>query len=425
MGVLSTRNVISLRDLVRSFRKGDLLIFGYTHSGYRDLFFELAREGTPPNIDIFMLTLRFGKQSFIPLHKLCEELQMRFMIPQPIPEFSTKVAERKIHVTPLTLFQVASFLEEVVEQRRTILFCEVAPPDEDGYCSMGFSAPYPPTIFNKCAMVVGIINPKMPKTFGDTMVKTSSIHYFLDFSIESLPFFDQPRVSEATRRVGKLASDLVEDGSTIEVGIGGVADSVIASLEGKANLAVHTGLLSQGFLSLIKKGVVAGKIVANVVGAYDQSFYQFVDNNPMIEIRNMSYVHNINVIASKPKFTAINTAIAVDLLGQATAESVNARQIAGAGGLPDFVRGSRLSKGGKSILVLESTHKERSRIIPALERGAITTISMYDADYVVTEYGVASLRGKSKEERAKELISVAHPEHQRWLTEEAKKLNLI
>ena len=272
-----------------------------------------------------------------------------------------------------------------------------------------------------------------PRVQGDGFVHIKDVDFILRHD-EPLLEYDEEADDEIARQIGKHVSRLIQDGDTIQVGLGSIPNAILSSLEGKRHLGVHTELLGDGLVNLMKKGVVdntqkqidRGKAVASFCMGKRKS-YEFIDDNCSVELRTIDYTNNPMVIAQHPNMVAINSALEVDLTGQATAESIGKTIYSGIGGQADFMRGAALSRNGKTILVLPSSAKgdTLSRIVPFLKEGTGFTLHRGDVQYVVTEYGIAYLKGKSLRERAMDLIAIAHPKFREGLIDEAKKANLI
>jgi RimJ/RimL family protein N-acetyltransferase len=282
-------------------------------------------------------------------------------------------------------------------------------------------------------MVVAQVNPRMPRVYGEGFLHLDKI----DFAViheEPLLEFEANVPDEIARRIGSYVARIVEDGDTIQAGYGSIPNAVLSALLRKKHLGVHTELFSDGIADLMRRGVIdnsqktvnRGKAVTSFCMGH-QSTYDFVNDNPAIEFRGIDYTNNPLVIASHEKMVAINSAMEIDLTGQATAESIGMTFYSGIGGQADFMRGAVLSKGGTSILALQATAEqgEVSRIVPFVKQGAGVTLNRGDIHYVVTEFGIAHLHGKNIRERAMALISIAHPRFRPWLIWQAKELNLI
>jgi acyl-CoA hydrolase/RimJ/RimL family protein N-acetyltransferase len=334
--------------------------------------------------------------------------------------------------TPIFLSQVPDLFN------RDLILLDVAlvqtsPPDRNGYLSLGVSVDITKMAVEKAALVIAQVNANMPRVHGDTFIHIEDVDYVLAFDEPLLEY--QPVISdELADQIGKYVARLVEDGDTIQVGYGSIPNAILANLEERKHLGVHTELVSDGIVNLIKKGVIdnsrktldRGKTVATFsMGSRDT--YEFLDDNPSIEFRTIDYTNNPLIISQQRNMVAINSALEIDLTGQASAESLGKVFYSGIGGQADFMRGAVLAPGGMSILALPSTAEqgEVSRILPMIREGAGVTLNRGDVHYVVTEYGIAYLHGKNVRERAMELIAIAHPDFRSWLIEEAKRNNII
>lgn len=310
-----------------------------------------------------------------------------------------------------------------------VALIQVTPPDAHGFCSFGVSVDYTKGAAECAKVVIAQVNEKMPRTFGDSLIHVSEIDYIVEAS-EQLLEINPPKITEIERAIGENCAKLVEDGSTLQLGIGAIPDAVLMFLKDKKDLGIHSEMISDGVLDLIEAGVITNKmksihkgkiIVTFLMGT--QKLYDFIDNNPMIEMYPVDYVNNPMVVAKNYKMVCINSCIQVDLMGQVCAESIGLRQFSGVGGQVDFGRGASMAEHGKSIIAMPSTaaHGKISRIVPILDEGAAVTTSRNDVHYIVTEYGIANLKGKSLKERARALISIAHPNFRAKLTEEWEK----
>jgi acyl-CoA hydrolase len=273
----------------------------------------------------------------------------------------------------------------------------------------------------------------MPRVHGETFIHVGEVDYLIEKD-EPLLEYGMTLSDEIAQRIGKYVARIVEDGDTIQAGYGSIPNAILANLKGKRHLGAHTELLTEGMVELIRAGVIdnsrkslnRGKTVAAFCMGKSAT-YEYIHDNPGMEFRPVDYTNNLLVISRQRNMVAINSCLQIDLTGQATAESIGKRFYSGIGGQTDFMRGAVLSPGGKTILVILSTAKDGSisRIVPFLYEGAGVTLGRSDVHYVVSEYGIAYLHGKSIRERAMELIAIAHPNFRPWLISEAKKLNLI
>ena len=314
-----------------------------------------------------------------------------------------------------------------------VALIQTSPPDRHGYMSLGVSVDMVKTATENASLVVAQVNANMPRVHGDGFIHIDDVDFIVPYDEPILEYVSEAD-DEIAQGIGKYVSRLVQDGDTIQVGYGGIPNAVMANLQNKKHLGVHSELLSDGIVTLMKKGVVdnsrksvnRGKtVVAFCMGRRET--YEYIHDNPAFEFRTIDYVNNPLVIAQHTNMTAINSALEIDLTGQTTSESIGKIFYSGIGGHADFMRGAVLSRGGKAILAVPSTAENGtvSRIVPFLKEGAGITLHRGDVHYVVTEYGIAYLLGKNIRERAMELIAIAHPSFRPWLIEEAKKRNLI
>ncbi|MFI5236685.1 MAG: acetyl-CoA hydrolase/transferase family protein [Ignavibacteriales bacterium] len=320
-----------------------------------------------------------------------------------------------------------------------VALINVSPPDEHGFCSFGVDVGTIKTAADKAKVIIAQINSEMPRSLGDSFIHINKIHHLVEHSesIQELPQVD-PNTSEEMLQIydaiGKNTAELIEDGSTLQMGIGAIPDSVMKYLKDRRNLGIHTEMFSDGIINLVEEGIIngeektihRGKIIAGFVLGTKRLF-KFIDNNPVIEFHPQEYVNDPFIIAQNKKMVAINSAIEIDITGQVCADSIGTRIFSGIGGQVDFIRGAAHSDGGKPIIALPSITKdgEVSRIVPMLNPGAGVVTSRGDVHYVITEYGVAHLFGKSLKERARELIKIAHPKFRDELTKYARETRHI
>ena len=292
------------------------------------------------------------------------------------------------------------------------------PPDKHGYVSLGVSVGgTKPAVLN-AKMVIAQVNDQMPRTMGDSFVHISQLTYCVEASMPILEMGGGV-ITEVEEAIGRNVASLVEDGSTLQLGIGTIPDATLKFLSDKKDLGIHSEMFSDGVVDLYEKGVITGAnktldkgkmVAAFLMGS--KKLYDFVDNNPDVMMRTVDYVNNPMVICQNPKVVAINSCLQVDFNGQVNSESMGIKQFSGIGGQLDYVRGAAMCPDGKSILAMPSTakHGEVSRIVPMFDAGTTVTTTRTDVHYIVTEYGIANLRGKSLRERAKLLINIAHPQ---------------
>jgi acyl-CoA hydrolase/GNAT superfamily N-acetyltransferase len=314
-----------------------------------------------------------------------------------------------------------------------VALIQTSPPDEHGYMSLGVSVDIVKAATEKASRVIAQVNSHMPRVHGDSFIHIEDVSFVIPHDEPILEYTSEAD-TEIAQQIGKYVSRLIRDGETIQVGYGSIPNSILSNLRDKKHLGVHSELLTDGMVTLIKDRVIdntrktinRGKTVAAFCMGKKET-YEYIHDNPAIEFRTIDYTNNPLIIAQHQNMTAINTALEIDLTGQATAESIGKLFYSGVGGQADFMRGAVLSQNGKTILAMPSTAEggSVSRIVPFLKEGAGVTLHRGDVHYVVTEYGIAFLRGKNIRERAMELISIAHPNFKPWLIEEAKQLNLI
>jgi acyl-CoA hydrolase/GNAT superfamily N-acetyltransferase len=314
-----------------------------------------------------------------------------------------------------------------------VALIQTSPPDDHGYMSLGVSVDIVKAAAERASLVIAQINSNMPRVHGDGFIHIEDVNFIIPYDEPILEYVSEAD-SEIAQHIGKYVSRLIRDGETIQVGYGNIPNAILSNLYEKRNLGVHTELLTDGIVELMKRRVIdntkksinPGKAVAAFCMGR-KGAYEYIHDNPAIEFRTIDYTNNPLVIAQHHHMTAINTALEIDLTGQATAESIGKLFYSGVGGQADFMRGAVLSPHGKTILAIPSTAEggNLSRIVPFLKEGAGVTLHRGDVHYVVTEYGIAYLQGKNVRERAMELISISHPRFRPWLIEEAKQLNLI
>jgi 4-hydroxybutyrate CoA-transferase len=304
-----------------------------------------------------------------------------------------------------------------------VALIHVSLPDEHGFCSYGVEVGLTKTGAESAAVIIAQVNKNMPRTLGDSFIHVSKIKYMVetDDLIKQLPQQEDitPDMAIVYSKIGGYIADLIEDGSTLQLGIGAIPDAVLGYLYSKKALGIHTEMFSDGVIGLVESGIITnemktihpGKIIAGfVLGT--QKLYNFIHNNPLIEFHRQEYVNDPYIISKNYKMVAINSAIEVDITGQVCSDSIGAKLFSGFGGQVDFIRGASRSEGGKPIIALPSSAKNNtiSKIVPFLKQGAGVVTSRGDVHYVVTEYGIAQLFGKCVRERVKELVNIAHPD---------------
>lgn len=338
---------------------------------------------------------------------------------------------RKAHKEGRANF-IPSFLSEVpIMIRRGIIpinvaLISVSPPDKHGYCSLGVSVDATKAAVDTADVVIAQINSRMPRTHGDGLIHISTFSAYVEID-EELPQHAKHPLTEEEKKIGMHIAGMIEDGATLQLGIGAIPDAVLSCLGNHKDLGVHTEMFSDGVIPLLKSGVINNKyktkhkdvlVSGFMIGS--RELYDFVDDNPMIRMLDIQYVNDTSVIRRLPKMTCINSAIEVDLTGQVCADSIGTRMYSGVGGQMDFIRGASLSEGGKPIIALPSTTRSGdSKIVPMLKPGAGVVTTRAHVQYVVTEFGIADLYGKSLKQRTQALINIAHPDHRESLAKAA------
>ena len=339
------------------------------------------------------------------------------------------IAEGRADYTPIYLFDVP----ELFHSGHTtidVALIQVSPPGEHGFCSLGIAVDIVKAAATNANVVIAQVNPRMPRVLGDSYIHVGDLDVIVEHQEELLEM-PPPLMNETAHQIGKHVAKLIEDGSTIRAGVGSVSNAALYSLAGKKDLGVHTDMLTDAYLHLVEGGVITNtrktlhpkKIIASFCMG-SRKLYDFVHNNPMVEFHPIEYTNDFSVISKNEKMVSINSALQVDLSGQVCADSMGYIIYSGVGGSVDFIRGSTLSKGGKSIIVLPSTTLDgnESRIVPHLSEGAGVVNTRGGVHYVVTEFGAVNLHGKTVRERALALINLAHPKFRGDLLAAAKRL---
>jgi 4-hydroxybutyrate CoA-transferase len=348
------------------------------------------------------------------------------------PADRAAVNEGRSDYVPVFLFEVPSlFYDKLIPL--DIAFIHVSPPDEHGFMSFGVECVASKAAAESAKFVIAKVNEHMPRVLGDSFIHISRVNKVLELNSE-LPVLNIKGFTEVEKKIGEYIADLVEDGGTMQMGIGGIPDAVLAALEHKKDLGIHTEMISDGVVRGIEKGFITnrkktlhpGKVIATFVLGSNQ-LYDYVDNNPYFEIHPCNYTNNPFVVAQNEKMVAINSAIEVDITGQVCSDSIGTRIYSGFGGQVDFIRGASYAKDGKPIIALPSTTKDDavSRIVTQLKPGAGVVTTRADVHYVITEYGVAYLHGRNLRQRAIELINIAHPNFRDELKHYAEKQHYL
>lgn len=323
---------------------------------------------------------------------------------------------------PVFLSQIPQLFHQKILTLDVALI-QVSVPDQHGYCSLGTSVDIAKAAVENAKKVIALVNPNMPRTHGNGFISIRDIDHLVYEELE-LPEIDySQKINDAIKTIGHNVASLIEDGATLQMGIGSIPDQVLQNLTGHKNLGIHTEMLSDGVIPLLESGVIdnslkkikRGRTVTGFL-AGTRKLYDFVDDNPKVLVMDIAYVNDTSVIRQNAKMTAINSAIEIDMTGQVCADSIGTYQFSGIGGQMDFIRGASLSEGGKPIIALPSiTSKGQSRIVPFLKKGAGVVTTRGHVHWVITEHGIVNLFGMNLKQRGQALISIAHPDHRESL----------
>lgn len=333
-------------------------------------------------------------------------------------------AEGRVDFTPVYFSEIPGLLREDLRPNVTLLQC--SPPDAHGYVSLGVSVDYTKPAAEASDLVIAQVNQNMPRTLGDSFLHVTQIGCLVEADtpvIELAP----PKIGDVERAIGENVASLVRDGDTLQLGIGAIPDAVLLFLKEKNDLGIHTEMFSDGVVELVEAGVITNKAKTLHRGQSVATFlmgtrrlYDYVSDNPAVAMYPVDYVNDPYVIGQNDNLVSINSCVQVDIMGQVVSTSAGLRQISGVGGQVDFVRGANLSKGGRAIMAMPSTTGKGkiSKIVPFLDQGSAVTTTRNEVNYVITEYGIAKLKGKSLRQRAEALIRIAHPDFRDELTAE-------
>ena len=336
-------------------------------------------------------------------------------------------AEGRVDFTPVYFSEIPGLLREDLRPNVTLLQC--SPPDAHGYVSLGVSVDYTKPAAEASDLVIAQVNQNMPRTLGDSFLHVAQIGCLVEADtpvIELAP----PKIGDVERAIGENVASLVRDGDTLQLGIGAIPDAVLLFLKEKNDLGIHTEMFSDGVVELVEAGVITNKAKTLHRGQSVATFlmgtrrlYDYVSDNPAVAMYPVDYVNDPYVIGQNDNLVSINSCVQVDIMGQVVSTSAGLRQISGVGGQVDFVRGANLSKGGRAIMAMPSTTGKGkiSKIVPFLDQGSAVTTTRNEVNYVITEYGIAKLKGKSLRQRAEALIRIAHPDFRDELTAEFRR----
>jgi 4-hydroxybutyrate CoA-transferase len=418
--------IVSAAEAVRHIKSGNRVVVAHA-SGSPELLLKalVNNKDAYKNVEIVHMVSMGASEYCLP------GLEKHFVHNSLFAGATTRKAihDGRAHFTVSHFSQIPRlFTEKILPVDVTM--CMVSRPDEHGFCSFGVSVDYTKPAAESSKIVIAEVTPNMPRTLGDAFIHVSEIDYIVE--CESKPIILQPpKISETDEKIGGYCAELIKDGDCLQLGIGAVPDAILGFLKHKKDLGIHTEMFSDGVVDLVEAGVITcarknfhpDKMVATFFMGTEK-LYKFVHNNPMVQMFPVNITNNPAIIAQNDNMVSINSTLQVDLNGQAASESIGYKQFSGTGGQADFVRGAAWSKGGRSILAFHSTASggKISRIVTHLDEGAVVTTTRSDIHYVVTEYGIADLRGKSVPERAKALINIAHPDFKGELKKEFQRI---
>ncbi|MGO9145334.1 MAG: acetyl-CoA hydrolase/transferase family protein [Desulfomonilia bacterium] len=418
--------IVSAAEAVRHIKSGNRVVVAHA-SGSPELLLKalVNNKDAYKNVEIVHMVSMGASEYCLP------GLEKHFVHNSLFAGATTRKAihDGRAHFTISHFSQIPRlFTEKILPVDVTM--CMVSRPDEHGFCSFGVSVDYTKPAAESSKIVIAEVTPNMPRTLGDAFIHVSEIDYIVE--CESKPIILQPpKISETDEKIGGYCAELIRDGDCLQLGIGAVPDAILGFLKHKKDLGIHTEMFSDGVVDLVEAGVITcarknfhpDKMVATFFMGTEK-LYKFVHNNPMVQMFPVNITNNPAIIAQNDNMVSINSTLQVDLNGQAASESIGYKQFSGTGGQADFVRGAAWSKGGRSILAFHSTASggKISRIVTHLDEGAVVTTTRSDIHYVVTEHGIADLRGKSVPERAKALINIAHPDFKGELKKEFQRI---
>ncbi len=428
---LYRQKVVTADEAVQHIQSGDRAFLTGNCSVPTQLLAALvrrARAGTVQDVEITQV-LTVGNADYV-APDIAGKLRVNTLFISP--NVRKAVNEGRADFTPTFLSEIPGLFKRGILPLDATL-AHVSLPDEHGFCSYGIEVGLTKPAAESSKMIIAEVNEQMPRTLGDSFIHVSKLDYIVeaDYPLEELL---QGRPGEVQQRIGAYIAEMIPDGATLQMGIGGIPDAVLLYLRDKKDLGVHTEMFSDGLIPLVESGVVnnsrktlhPGKVIVGfVLGS--QALYDYVDNNAMVEFHPTDYVNDPFLIAQNEKMVAINSAIEVDLTGQVCSDSIGHEFYSGVGGQVDFIRGAARSKGGLPIIALPSTAQKGtvSRIVPMLKPGAGVVTTRNDVHYVVTEWGVADLYGKTIRQRVEALIGIAHPDFRKTLRKKAHALNYI
>jgi 4-hydroxybutyrate CoA-transferase len=436
------KRLTTAEDAVKAIKSGNRVVIGHAYGQPQHLVKAMvANKDAYENVEIVHMV------SLSPAPYCNQDMRKHFIHNSFFVGINSREAvnQGRAKYTPCFFHELPLlFAERVLPVDVTM--CQLSPPDREGYCSFGISVDYTKPAAEASKIIVAQINKNMPRTRGDSSIHVSKLDYIVEYDEPLLELRSEKTSATRTEKeqyvakitaemdIGHYCAELIEDGACLQLGIGAIPDAVLPFLEEKKDLGIHTEMFSDGAVELVNKGVIngsrknvnRGKLVASFLMG-TKKLYEFVNDNPLVDMHPVNYTNDPYIIGQNDKVVSINSCLQVDLLGQVASDTIGPLQFSGVGGQVDFVRGAARSKGGKSILAFPSTAGggKYSRIVPRLDSGAVVTTSRCDAHYIVTEFGIANLRGKSVKERAEQLIAIAHPDFRSQLNEELGKVNIL
>ncbi len=427
---LCKKKLIPAQEAVKKIKNGSRIFVGTGCGEPQHLIRTMVSEPSIQDIIIYqMLSSTFGDYVNDPSFLRRFSLKLFFIS----LKMRQAAFEGKIDYIPAYLSEIP----ELFYSKRIgldVALIQVSPPDQFGYCSLGISVDITLAGLKSADMVIAQINPNMPRTWGDSLIHVDDIDYFVYYEEPLVEAIPSDKNKEVIERIAFYVNQLIDDGATLQIGFGHLPNAILPYLSNKKDLGIHTQVITEGLLPLFEKKVITNRkksylpnraVASLCMGS--EKLYKFVDNNPMFYFRASEFVNDPNVIAKNDNFISISSALEVDLTGQICTDSKGYLFYSGIGDQVDFIRGSRMSKGGFSIIALPSTAQKGkvSRIVPHLSEGAGVATTRADVDIVVTEYGIAELYGKSIYQRVIELAQIAHPKFREELINEAKKKHYI
>lgn len=416
------KKIMSAHDAVSKIKSGDRVVVSVGVAEPTELIKAMVcNKDSYNNVEIVQM-LPLGKVEYINDEMAGHFHLNSLFVGAPIRD---AISDGRADFTPCFFYQIPDLFRNGY-LKVDVALIQISPPDNHGYCNFGVSVDYIRSAVESAKLVIAQVNDRMPRTMGDTSIHINEIDCIV---LSSLPIaqITPPKITDVEKAIGENCASLIEDGSTLQLGIGAIPDAVLLFLKDKKDLGIHSEMISDGVVDLVEAGVITNKkktlhrgkiVVTFLMGT--QRLYDFADGNPLIEVYPVDYVNNPTVIMKNYKMVSINSCLQVDLMGQVSSESIGLKQFSGVGGQIDFVRGVSMTEGGKSIIAIPSTasHGKISRIVPLLDEGTAVTTSRNDVQFIVTEYGIAELKGKSLRDRAKALINIAHPDFKPQLVRE-------